>query len=327
MPTIEESYCYPMNCTWKVFNEFPYDNIDVDLFAYSLYLRPNSRDYIEARLPNGTSLVRLTATDNCQEDNCTTDYIINAKEFHVNFVTGPPAVYSPPFNLTSGTFLLGFYGYVEQCDCSVPSIYFLNGLTLQTNFVYTLGYDAYCVPMDCSWKIINGKYGENSVTVMPSGISLRNTSEDYIEARNSNGKLLFRIDGKTRNLPSQYNIYDRTFNITFHSSSKVPLNPSLLPSWNLALQLGSQIEPTSAQTTTTTATTITTTTGMTTTTVMTTTTGALMTTTTGMNNTNGMSTTPENLTTTAPKSRSAKIGILSTFIAHVILISLFNFIY
>uniref|UniRef100_A0A914DGK4 CUB domain-containing protein n=1 Tax=Acrobeloides nanus TaxID=290746 RepID=A0A914DGK4_9BILA len=238
-PTYQEYYCYNMNCTWKITNEWTYDNAIVDLQIWEIYLRNNSKDYLQAYLPNGEVLFKLTYLDDCFGDCYSPfyDYKINAKEFYINFATGEPPEYPPPLNLTHGYFSVIANTEFQNCDCSVPSVYFFN---YEEDF-FQIGFDYqsyYCPSMDCTWKFINGYYGIYTIDVwnviyhgIINSIALRNSSGDYIEARADDGRLIFRIDGSMSFGNLSYLIDDKIFNITFHSSNMS--QTGVLPFWTL----------------------------------------------------------------------------------------------
>uniref|UniRef100_A0A914EJW4 Uncharacterized protein n=1 Tax=Acrobeloides nanus TaxID=290746 RepID=A0A914EJW4_9BILA len=166
------------------------------LYLSEFVLRPNSSDYLQIRSDDGI-LMKFTSDMNLVSMYLN-NWVTTSDVIYIDFVsTGPTSDDS-----AMATWWIDIEANYKSCDCFPPSVTFINdNETVQGyNFASydcpsaddycSVGY--YCPGMSCTWEFVNGYYGVNSVEVAPYFMSLRNTTDDYIEGHSSKG-LLFRL--------------------------------------------------------------------------------------------------------------------------------------
>uniref|UniRef100_A0A914DDY3 Uncharacterized protein n=1 Tax=Acrobeloides nanus TaxID=290746 RepID=A0A914DDY3_9BILA len=164
---------------------------------------------------------------------------INGSQFYVDFDTGDPTNNGSGQILNAGWDLYVTANY-KSCDCAAPStLYFYdpsNVYTLFSSVNLNDGGHFYCVPMQCSWTIIN--YLDNYYVNINGSISLRENSGDYIEGRSYYNYVLFRIESSYNNQILQIpSIMAQVFSIFFNTGENSSMEPGIFPSWSLTLSL------------------------------------------------------------------------------------------
>uniref|UniRef100_A0A914CNU5 CUB-like domain-containing protein n=1 Tax=Acrobeloides nanus TaxID=290746 RepID=A0A914CNU5_9BILA len=186
-----------MNCTWKIINNFTDPNIYLTYYFNPLSFRVGSKDVIRIGMENGASNQSYTYLNNV---GVSQPVSINGSKFYIDFDTGDPPSNGSGQILNAGWDLYVTANY-KSCDCAGPStLYFYdpsNVYTLYSSVNLNDGGHFYCVPMQCSWTIIN--YLDNYSVNINGSISLRENSGDYIEGRSYYNYVLFRIESSYNN--------------------------------------------------------------------------------------------------------------------------------